>query len=82
MAECKHESFEAMTNVNRLTDDEGRVESYSADITIKCADCGMYFDFLGLPKGLSPDSPSKGWTVDGVPEARLPIKPKPWERPF
>ncbi len=83
VSECNHESFECSANVNRITEVEGGpIKAYSVDLTVKCIDCGMYFDFLGLPKGLSPDAPSKGWTVDGVPEARLPITPKPWARPF
>lgn len=45
---CKHPDFEAQVNVNRLED----VGRFSADVTIRCALCGVPFRFIGLPGGL------------------------------
>jgi len=63
---CKHEQFEAHVDVNRLSD-TGR---FSADVRIKCVQCGEPFRFLGLPAGVDPDGPTV--SVDGT-EARMPI---------
>lgn len=63
---CPHEIFEAKVNVNRLSD-SGR---FSADVTIKCTQCGEPFRFLGLPAGLDMDGAAV--SSDGT-EARLAI---------
>lgn len=68
MSDCKHVTFEANVTVNRL-EDTGR---FSADVTIKCADCGVNMRFLGLPLGL--DLNSAAVSFDGT-EARLAIAP-------
>lgn len=65
---CKHESFEANVDVNRI-EDAGR---FMADITIRCADCGTPMRFLGLPLGL--DMNSATVSFDGT-EARMGIAP-------
>lgn len=66
MKNCLHENFSARVNVNRLTD-SGR---FNADVTIKCADCGEPFRFLGLPCGS--DLNGAAVSADGT-EARLAI---------
>lgn len=63
---CKHEDFLAHVRVNRL-EDSGR---FSADVTIKCVQCGTPFRFLGLPAGL--DLNGATVSADGT-EARLAI---------
>jgi hypothetical protein len=66
MSACKHEDFNASVKVFRLTD-SGR---FSADITIRCAQCDMPFRFLGLPAGV--DLNGAAVSADGT-EARLAI---------
>ena len=69
MTECKHMNFAAHVAVNRLED----VGRFTADVTIKCAECGLPFQFLGLEPGLKMDGAAV--SVDGL-EARLAIAPK------
>lgn len=66
--DCKHESFAAEVDVNRL-ETSGR---FSADVRIKCADCGHPMKFLGLPMGL--DLNGAAVSANGQ-EARLAIHP-------
>lgn len=65
---CSHPDFRANVTVSRLQD-SGR---FSADVTIRCAACGVPFRFLGLPAGL--DLNGAAVSVDGT-EARLAIAP-------
>lgn len=69
MAECDHQDFAAVVEVNRL-EGSGR---FSADVRIECAECGERFRFLGLPVGL--DLNGAAVSVDGC-EARLAIAPR------
>lgn len=66
---CPHQSFECVCNVGRIED----IGRFMVDVTIKCADCGTPFKFLGLPLGM--DYNSACVSVDGT-EARLAIAPK------
>jgi hypothetical protein len=66
---CKH-------NVNTLasvtvTFVEDR-NYYTADVEIRCRDCGTRFAFLGMQPGISQDRPM---CSVGALEARLPIEP-------
>jgi len=65
---CKHMNFDARVEVARL-EDTGR---FMAHVTIKCAECGEPFQFLGIEPGLN----MRGATVsiDGT-EARMAIHP-------
>lgn len=66
---CQHEEFHARVEVNRITD-TGR---FSADITIKCTQCGTPMEFLGLQPGL--DTHGARVSIDGT-EARMAISPR------
>lgn len=71
---CEHESFEANVAVNRMPAVEGGpIKHYSADVTIRCVQCGEPFRFIGLPAGVDFTSPTV--SVDGC-EGRFPILPK------
>ena len=74
-ATCKHENFHANVSIARLAIDEAgdKIVGFSADITIKCRDCNLPFEFIGLPMGYTPFQPA--CSVDSL-EARMPIKPK------
>jgi hypothetical protein len=75
MPDCKHEDFEASVAVNRLKDSG----TFSADVTIKCRQCGLPFSFIGPEMGLSPERPMI--SVDGT-ELRAPIEPGPRALPL
>jgi hypothetical protein len=72
---CDHQNFHADVSIARLAADETgeKIVGFSADITVKCIDCGLPFEFLGLPMGYSPLQPM--CSVDGT-EARMPLKPQ------
>jgi hypothetical protein len=65
---CEHKDFHVHAAINRLED----IGRFAADITIRCTECNLPFQFLGLPGGLHLDSPT--CSVDAT-EARLPIVP-------
>lgn len=73
--DCQHMNFAANVSVGRHLDDktETHVVGYSAEITVKCAECGKPFQFLGLPMGV--DTHGARVSVDGL-EARLAISPQ------
>ena len=66
---CEHENFRCTVEVNRLVN--GHLD-FSADVKIKCADCGRPFVFLGLPRGLALQGAAISFDAQ---EARLAIKP-------
>jgi hypothetical protein len=66
---CVHMNFAGHIAVARL-EDSGR---FNADITIKCADCGLPFQFKGLAPGLNLNGAAV--SVDGL-QARLAIVPQ------
>ena len=75
--DCLHGKFSAQVGVARLQSGceahpENRADAYTADITIKCDECGEYFEFIGLPGGYSPSEPMCSFDKT---EARMPIKP-------
>lgn len=71
--DCQHEQFECMAKVGRLTDgDNGPVAGYTADIRIRCIQCGIPFEFIGVPGGYSPAQPMVNFDAT---ELRAPIKP-------
>lgn len=73
MSVCEHLNFQASVGVNRLSAEEGGpITSYSADVRIHCAACGLPFTFRGFPLGLGINMPTV--SVGGE-EARLPIEP-------
>lgn len=77
MANCKHSNFHANVSVGRIiaegASDDSQPIAFSADVTVKCLDCGKPFEWIGLPMGYSPMQPM--CSVDGL-EARMPLKPQ------
>jgi hypothetical protein len=69
MGQCKHESFDCSVTVNRLED----IGRFTADVRIKCLQCGMPFRFIGLPAGV--DLNGAAVSINGE-EARMAIAPK------
>lgn len=65
---CKHFNFEAKVAVARL-EDSGR---FVAEIRIRCADCQVQMQFMGLPPGLNFDGATV--SLDGL-EASIGIHP-------
>jgi len=70
---CEHHNFAGKVSVYRLTrGDDGPVTGYTADVTIRCADCNLPFRFLGMQAGSHPSEPRV--SVDGQ-ELRAPLEP-------
>lgn len=72
---CEHDNFHADVDVHRLTRDEDlvEIEGYTADVRIRCTDCGEHFVFIGAPVGIDPTKPTMGITGR---EGHLPIRPE------
>lgn len=75
---CAHENFSVSAGVFRLSQKVGGpITHYTAEIVIRCSQCGAYFEPQGLPIGLNPYAPTTdlaGQTLN------LPIMP-PGEKP-
>ena len=70
---CQHENFVAVVAVNRITATEGGpVTHFDAAIKVRCADCGLEFEFRGVPDGYSPYGPTV--SIDGK-ELSVPVMP-------
>lgn len=71
---CEHMNFAAHVHVHRLAREEGGpITGFMSEITIKCADCGRPFQFLGLDPGL--DLAGARASVDGL-QANIAICPQ------
>jgi hypothetical protein len=66
---CEHENFIANVTVNRILD----IKRFTADVTVKCADCGLPFEFIGPECGFSYEGPTVNPSAQ---ELRIPIRPK------
>jgi hypothetical protein len=66
---CKHENFRAEVDVNRLLDSG----SFMADVRIRCTECDLPFEFVGVDAGLSFSKPMASVTAQ---ELHIPIRPK------
>ena len=75
MPKCEHMNFIANVEVNRLTksEEDPSIIGYTADVRIRCADCSLPFEFIGVDAGYSPRMPMA--SVDAQ-ELRAPIRPK------
>ncbi len=70
---CLHEKFECHSKVGRLSEEEGgEITSFVADIKIRCTQCGMFFEFVGLPAGSNKKFPTTNFDFT---ELRAPIRP-------
>jgi hypothetical protein len=69
---CEHSRFYCQTDVTRLTDDNGVVTAYAADIVIRCNECGCQFAFVGPAAGYSFTGPMV--SADRT-ELRVPLVP-------
>lgn len=75
---CQHMNFAADVKVGRLTQVEGGpITGYTADVTVKCAECGLPFRFVGLAAGNHYAEPRV--SADGT-ELRAPIEPATHEK--
>lgn len=75
---CEHNNFQCMANIGRLCGEEGGpITGYTADIEIRCADCGLQFRFVGLNAGSSHIEPRV--SIDGT-QLRAPIEPAVHEK--
>lgn len=72
---CEHLNFGSRVKIGRLHSENNPkvITRYTADIEISCTDCGIPFQFIGLPHGASINEPC---CSIGAEEARLPIEPR------
>lgn len=66
---CVHQNFDATVRVARLED----IGRFMAEIQIKCVDCGVPMQFMGLQPGLSLDGATV--SLDGL-EMNVGIHPQ------
>jgi hypothetical protein len=70
---CKHENFQCEARIGRLSHEEGGpITGYTAEIRVKCTECGLPFRFIGLAAGSHYASPTV--SIDGE-ELHAPIEP-------
>jgi hypothetical protein len=71
---CEHFNFDVHAEVARLTesDSDPTVVGFSCGLTLFCRDCGLQFEFIGLPLGFSHYQPTV--SMDGK-KAEFPIMP-------
>jgi hypothetical protein len=70
---CEHSIFKTEVTVYRLSEETGGpITGYTADIRIKCNDCGVFFRFLGVPAGSHPAEPRV--SADAL-ELHAPLEP-------
>lgn len=67
--DCPHLAFAATVNVARLED----TGQFMAEVRVRCTDCGLPFQFLGLEAGI--DLHGARVSVNGL-EANLAIAPQ------
>lgn len=74
MEGCKHFNFETDTSVSRLHEDgtPEDITGYRLDLIVRCVDCGLPFEFVGLPGGYHINNPTVNFDAT---ELRCPIKP-------
>jgi len=74
VAECEHKTFFADCIVVRHPDDSNlkKMVGYTLEVKVKCADCGLPFEFKGLPRGSAPFQPTVSF--DNT-ELRAPLRP-------
>lgn len=70
---CEHDVFLANVDVHRLTNDQGAVDGFVADLHVQCSTCGVHFVFEGVPTGFSLKRPMA--SVDRT-ELRIPLAPQ------
>ena len=66
---CEHHNFDATVKVARI-EDKGR---FMAEVQVKCADCGVPMQFMGLEPGLNFDGVTV--SLDGL-EMNVGIHPQ------
>jgi hypothetical protein len=72
MSACDHPGFKAQVRCGRLCNERGVVTRYTAEVQVHCNQCGVAFEFVGLPIGVDLDGATV--SADGL-EARLAIVP-------
>ena len=68
MSKCEHLEFHVEAVVNRFED----TGTFNLEIQVRCMECEVLFEFLGLETGLSAYGPRTSFGSD---ELRIPIMP-------
>jgi hypothetical protein len=71
---CKHFDHQVSAKIFRMVDEEDheKVTGWASEIRIRCAHCGIPFEWIGLEAGMMPDKPM--CDLHAI-ELRAPIKP-------
>ncbi len=73
LADCKHEEFDVFTQIGRLTSkDKETVTHYTADVRVRCKQCHLAFEWVGVPAGFAYTGPHCSFDLQ---ELRAPIRP-------
>jgi hypothetical protein len=74
MSPCNHEQFKARISVAHPRDNKDEPDAgYSATITVRCALCGLPFQFVGVSAEPSSERPM---VAHEDVELRVPLRPK------
>lgn len=69
---CPHENFDSDVHITRLVNDDGALSGIDVELNVRCSQCGLQLQFLGLPHAISDRVP----TTDIMHcSASLPAKP-------
>jgi hypothetical protein len=68
---CYHNNFHTTSTITRIVDDGFVVSEFRLDIKVHCVECGLPFEFVGPPCGISDIEPTTSYDRK---ELRMPIK--------
>jgi len=71
---CEHLNFIANAQVGRLLQEGNpeQITGFIVELIVNCKDCGLPFEFIGIPQGFSPAQAMVNFDAT---ELRAPIKP-------
>lgn len=83
---CKHHNFIANVSVGRITETEEEetnpeadIKVYMAEVVVKCVDCGIEMQFLGVEGGMNFNYPTTNFDASKI---HLPMRPSNKPREF
>jgi hypothetical protein len=68
---CEHRNFQSYANIVRIVDNDFVTAELRVELRVQCVDCGLPFEFVGPPCGVSDIEPTVSYNRQ---ELRVPIK--------